>query len=91
MDQFSEKEQIVGYVSIDSGSLLLADGVWKSILPKGNDARLVIDIDEDISGRLPIIAMRKDDRRFLLIPIDELIPNEEHSEFVVVEPEEEEP
>lgn len=67
---FTEKETIVGYVESDSGSLLIADGIWEINLREiSRRNKIVIDIERD-KVRIPIIATRQNNRRFLLIPID---------------------
>jgi hypothetical protein len=71
---FTEEETIVGYVDTDSGSLLIADGVWETSLVGVSDRnRLVIDVERD-NIRIPIIATKQNGRRFLLIPIDAANP-----------------
>ena len=81
---FSEKKKLLGYVSIDSGSLIMVDGAWATAIPRADDSRVLIDLEE-IAGKLPVYSFLKDSKRYILIQVDDLIPTEERNEFADVE------
>ena len=66
---FTEKERVIGHVELDSGSLMITDGIWETSLGIAEKNRVVVDLNMD-KVRLPIIATRQGNQRFLLIPID---------------------
>jgi hypothetical protein len=69
-DIFTEKETIVGYVETDSGSLLITDGIWEDRINLNPRNKVAIDLGVD-RVRVPVIATKQNDRRFLLIPLDQ--------------------
>ncbi len=72
-DIFKESETVIGYIETDSGSLLITDGIWDSIVNVNPRNRVHVDLGVD-RIRLPVIATKQNDRRFLLIPIDQAEP-----------------
>jgi len=84
-DIFTEKEKVIGYIETDSGSLLITDGIWDNIINASPRNKVTVDLGVD-RVRLPVIATKQNDRRFLLIPIDEgEIISEDDSDTVTVD------
>ena len=81
-DIFTEEETIVGHIETDSGSLLITDGVWENIINVSPRNKVMVDLGVD-RIRLPVIATKQNDRRFLLIPIDLAEPLGEHIDDTV--------
>jgi len=67
---FTEEGNIIGYVATDSGGLLLVDGIWRSVVPKSKD-QMTLELDGPSRQRIPVRALRKDGKRFLILAIDE--------------------
>lgn len=70
------KQQLVGYVETDSGSILITDGVWKDNIPNVFQKTLYMEdavIDEK-KNVLPIYMIQKEGKRFLLIALDDGTP-----------------
>lgn len=69
-DIFAEgKENIIGHVATDSGSLMIADGIVAAEVTAALGKQFTVDLSCD-NARLPIVATKQAGRRFLLIPID---------------------
>ena len=66
---FTEEEQLLGYVETDSGTVLLADGLWSYALPPTNQQTLVLDTEIE-RVRFPVYAVIRGNQRFLLISLD---------------------
>lgn len=66
---FKDGESIIGYVTLNTGTLLITDGVWSDNLSVSPEEKLSIDLGMD-SIRLPVIAAKQGGQRFLLIPLD---------------------
>jgi hypothetical protein len=69
MANFKEKEQTVGYVTLLSGSIVIADGIHAEDLSCAASQRVVLDLGKE-NVRIPVIAAKQQGQRFLLIPID---------------------
>lgn len=69
-DVFTEKENIIGYVTTDSGTLLITDGIWEDRIKVNAMNKVSVDLGSD-SIRVPVIATLQNGRKFLLIPIDQ--------------------
>jgi hypothetical protein len=67
---FQNQERLVGYVETSAGSVFLTDGVWEKDLPLTTQESLALDLDVE-PCRLPVIAVRKNDKRFLIIAVDD--------------------
>jgi hypothetical protein len=76
--EFTEEEQIVGYVETHSGSLLIADGIVESEIRISSKSIVSLDLGMD-KKRLPIVATRQGGRRYLLIPLEAAEPLENAS------------
>ena len=74
--EFTEQEEVVGYVETHSGSLILADGIVESEIRLSHKSMVSLDLGMD-KKRLPVIATRQGGRRFLLIPLEAATPIEE--------------
>lgn len=70
------KEKVIGYVSTDSGSIIVADGIVEGDINTPLDRRVSIDLHAE-NTRFPLVATKQNGRRFLLIPVDagEAIPS----------------
>lgn len=66
---FSEEKKLVGYLETDSGTLLLADGIWKDNLPVIDQQALVLDTEMERT-KFPVFAVMQGGRRYLLIALD---------------------
>jgi len=64
-----KKESIVGYITLNTGTLLLTDGVWVDNIKVSQEEKLAIDLGTD-RIKIPVIATKQNNRRFLLIPLD---------------------
>jgi hypothetical protein len=71
-DLFHDKETLVGYVETSAGGILLTDGGWEDDLPLTTQESLSIDLNIE-SSRIPVIAVRKNDKRFLILALDDAI------------------
>lgn len=70
---FKESETLIGHVILNTGTLLLTDGVWSDNLHINTEEKLAIDLNLD-KVKVPVIAVRQNEQRYLLIPIDQGIP-----------------
>ena len=70
---FSEKEIVIGHIETSAGGVLLTDGGWEEDLPKTTQESLALDLDID-PGKIPVIATRKNNKRFLILAIDDAEP-----------------
>jgi len=62
-------ENIVGHIVLNTGTLLLTDGVWIDNIKVSQEEKLAIDLGTD-RIRVPVIGTKQNGRRFLLIPLD---------------------
>ena len=69
-DIFTSKENIVGYVETDSGTLLITDGIWDDRIKVSARNKVYVDLGMD-RVRIPVIATKQNGRKFLLIPLDQ--------------------
>ena len=69
-DIFTEKENIIGYVETDSGTLLITDGIWDDRIKVSARNKVSVDLGMD-RVRVPVIATKQNGRKFLLIPLDQ--------------------
>jgi len=72
-DLFHDKDSIVGHVETNSGGLLLTDGGWEDDLPLTTQESLALDLNID-AVKIPVIAVRKNNKRFLILAIDDAVP-----------------
>ncbi len=63
------KENIVGHLILNTGTLLMTDGVWVDNIKVSQEEKLAIDLGTDRLS-VPVIGTKQNGRRFLLIPID---------------------
>lgn len=66
---FTEKQQVIGYVETHSGSIALLDGIIESELKMSPDTFVAVDVNLD-RKRIPVIATRQGGRRYLLLALD---------------------
>jgi hypothetical protein len=66
---FTETEQHIGYIETDSGTLLLADGIWGPAMPTVDQKALVIDTEIERT-KFPVYTVMRGGQRFLLIALD---------------------
>lgn len=66
---FTETEQHIGYIETDSGTLLLADGIWGSSMPPIDQQALIVDTEVERT-KFPVYAVMRGGQRFLLIALD---------------------
>ena len=66
---FTEKEQLVGYLETDSGTLLFADGIWQGSIPHNNQETLILDTETERT-KFPVYSLLRGGQRFLLIALD---------------------
>jgi hypothetical protein len=66
---FTETEQHIGYIETDSGTLLLADGIWGPAMPSVDQKALVIDTETERT-KFPVYTVMRGGQRFLLIALD---------------------
>ena len=71
---FTENEQRIGYIETDSGTLLLADGIWSSTMPTVDQQALCIDTETE-RAKFPVYAIMRSGQRFLLIALDKEVEN----------------
>ena len=66
---FQETEQLAGHIIVDSGSLLITDGIWDSPgISKANKIKL--DLDEDKRLKVPVTTVLQNGRRFIILDVD---------------------
>jgi hypothetical protein len=73
--KFTEKEQIVGYVELHSGSIILVDGIVEPDINLSQRSYVSLDLGLD-RKRVPIVATQQGGRRYLLIPLEAATPIE---------------
>ena len=81
---FQEKEQLAGHVVIDSGSLLITDGIWDANGISQNN-KLKLDLGEDKVLKVPVTTMLQNGRRFVILDIDAAVGVEAPSDTVETE------
>jgi hypothetical protein len=81
---FNEESTLIGHITTDSGGLLLTDSIWQDVIPKVKD-QIIIQLDVPPRQRIPVRALRKDGKRYLLIAIDEAQESKLTAEMVEVE------
>lgn len=81
-DIFTERENTIGYLETDSGTLLITDGIWETLINVNPRNKISVDLGVD-RVRVPVIATRQNGRRFILIPVDLAEPITKETEEVV--------
>lgn len=66
---FTEKEEHIGYIETDSGTLLLADGIWGPSMPLVDQKALIVDTETERT-KFPVYSIMRGGQRFLLIALD---------------------
>ena len=66
---FTEKQEVIGYVETHSGSVALLDGVIESELKMSPGTFVAVDVNLD-RKRIPVIATKQGGRRYLLLALD---------------------
>lgn len=66
---FTEKEQHVGYIETDSGTLLFADGIWGPAIPTVDQTSLILDVETE-RAKFPVYTIMRGGQRFLMIALD---------------------
>lgn len=71
---FTAEETLAGYLETDTGTILMTDGLWENTLPLTAQNRLTLDLGIE-RCRIPVYAMLRNEKRFLILGIDDaLIP-----------------
>jgi hypothetical protein len=73
MTKFTEKEQLIGYVTSISGSLLLVDGALRSASPIPESECVFIDTEAE-AVKIPAYAVMQNGQRFILLALDAANP-----------------
>ena len=82
-DMFPDKEMVIGHIETSSGGVLLTDGGWEGDLPLSTQESVALDLNVD-PGKIPVIAVRKNNKRFLILAVDDAISSSIISEAVTV-------
>ena len=69
-DLFHTKETVIGHVETSAGGLLLTDGGWEEDLPITTQKSIALDLNIDPS-LIPVISVIKNNKRFLILAIDD--------------------
>ena len=73
-DLFQNKETVIGYIETSAGGVLLTDGGWEEDVPLTTQESTALDLNIEPS-RIPVIAVRKNGKRFLILAIDDATPS----------------
>ncbi len=71
-DMFESKEKVVGYLESSAGGVLLTDGGWEEDLPLTTQESVALDLNIE-PGKIPVIAVRKNNKRFIILAIDDAV------------------
>ena len=66
---FKETEQVAGHIVLESGTLLLTDGVWDAPGVKAAN-KLKLDLQEDGRISVPVTTILQNGKRYILLCID---------------------
>lgn len=72
-DLFPDKEAVIGHIETNSGGILLTDGGWEDDLPLTTQESLALDLNIESSAKIPVFAFRKNNKRFLVLAIDDAV------------------
>jgi len=68
------KEQLVGHLETDTGTILLTDGIWNSDIPSADQQRVYLNLGRQ-KIRIPVYGVIRNSRRYLILDIDAAVPN----------------
>lgn len=66
---FTNKEEVVGFIETHSGSVVLVDGIVEPDINLSPRSYVSLDLHLD-KKRIPVVAVKQNGRRFLLLPLD---------------------
>jgi hypothetical protein len=69
--KFAESQQIVGHITVASGSLLLTDGVWDSPEISEENKQLVDLGPEYESVKIPVSTVIQNNKRYIILSVDD--------------------
>lgn len=69
---FTEEEKLAGYIETDTGTILVSDGLWEDRLPLSSQSRLTLDLGIE-RCRIPAYAVLRNEKRYLILSIDDAI------------------
>ena len=81
------REQLVGHLETDTGTVLFTDGIWNSDIPNVDQQRVYLNLGVQ-KARIPVYGVIRNGRRYLLLDIDGAIPNERNKKKGLIEVEE---
>jgi hypothetical protein len=84
LNLFGDRRKLAGHIETDSGSILLTDGVWETALPQNSQERLALDLGVEQS-KIPVYGILLQEKRYLLIALDEAISTHVETENVETE------
>lgn len=67
--EFTNREQLIGYVETDSGGLVIADGIWGDEFPSVSQERICVNLGI-LKGKVPVYAVSRNGKRYLLLALD---------------------
>jgi hypothetical protein len=81
------KQQLVGHVETDSGSLFIVDGVWKDAIPAVFQKTVFLEdaVLDEKKNVLPVYLLTNQGKRFLLIGLDDGVAATDRVALVDVE------
>lgn len=68
------KEQLVGYLETDTGTILLTDGIWNSDIPSADQKRVYLNLGVQ-QIRIPVYGVIRNQRRYLILDVDAAVSN----------------
>lgn len=83
-DLFQDKEIVIGHIETSAGGVLLTDGGWEEDVPLTTQESMALDLNIKPS-RIPVIAVRKNNKRFLILAIDDATPSKFINDAVTIE------
>lgn len=77
------KEQLVGHLETDTGTILLTDGIWNSDIPSADQQRVYLNLGTQ-KIRIPVYGVIRNRRRYLILDIDAAVPNHRDKQRALV-------
>jgi len=72
LPKLNETETLIGYVETDTGGITIVDSLWDDHLPKVTQNRVILELGLD-KCKIPVYGFKKDNKRYLLISLDDSI------------------
>ncbi len=69
------KQQLVGHLETDTGTILLTDGIWNSDIPSADQQRVYLNLGTQ-KIRIPVYGVIRNQRRYLILDVDAAVPND---------------